>query len=287
MTSMSIALPTRVGAPSRREVVGAYVAGMYAIARRDLLSLLSYRFRFFTTLAGSLVNVILFYYVSRLVAHSRLGSADDYFAYVVVGLVIFTVLASTLSTMPQRLRQELVAGTFERLLVSPLGATAAIAGMTIFPFLMALVQGIVTLTFAGLVFGMPLHWGTSPLAILVALVGTLSFVPFALLIVALVLVFKQAGAGVGFLMTGISLVGGFFFPPDLLPSWVRWASEVQPFTPALELMRHFLVGTALTESIAVSLLKIGLCAGLLLPVSVWVVSAALRLSQRRATVTEY
>ncbi|HEX6490746.1 MAG TPA: ABC transporter permease, partial [Gaiellaceae bacterium] len=267
-TSISIQAPSRLRPRALPQVAGDYAAGMYALAKRDLLSLLTYRFRLYTQLAGSLVSVILFYYISRLVTHSRLGSSNDYFAYVVVGLVILTALGSTVTTMPARLHQELVAGTFERLLVSPFGATAAMAGMTIFPFVMALVQGIVTLAFASIVFHMPVHWSTAALALPVALLGTLSFVPFAMLIVAGSLVVKQASVGAGFVMTGISLVGGFFFPPDLLPTWIRWVSQVQPFTPALELLRHLLLGTALTESATLSLIKIGACAGILLPLSI-------------------
>ncbi len=286
-TSISAEMPRGLRSRALSQLFVEYAAGMYAIAKRDTLSLFSYRFRLYTQLVGSVVNVVLFYYISRLVTRSRIGSADDYFAYVVVGLVIFTVLGSTLSTMPTRLHQELAAGTFERLLISPLGATAGIVGMTIFPFVMALVQGTVTISVAALAFHMPIHWSTAGLAIPVALLGTLSFVPFAMLIVAGVLIVKQAGAGVGFVMTGISLVGGFFFPPELLPVWIRWLSEVQPFTPALELLRHLLVGTALTESAGLSFLKIGACAVVLLPLSVWSVAAALRFGQRRGTITEY
>ena len=286
-TSISLEAPNRLRSRLVPQFFGDYAAGMYAIAKRDALSLLSYRFRIYTQLTGSLVSVILFYYVSRLISHSRLGSANDYFAYVVVGLVILTALASTMTTMPARLHQELVAGTFERLLVSPFGATASMAGMTIFPFVMSLVQGTVTLAFAAIVFHMPVHWSTAPLALPVALLGTLSFVPFAMLLVAGALVVKQAGIGASFVMTGISLVAGFFFPPELLPAWIRWVSQVQPFTPALQLLRHLLVGTHMTESVTLSLVKIGGCAGVLLPLSIWIVWRALLFSQRRGTVTEY
>ena len=58
--------------------------------------------------------------------------------------------------------------------------------------------------------------------------------------------FKRA-PGIGFLLAGIALVSGLYFPVDLLPSWMRWLSEVQPFTPAVNLLRHVLVGLPMPD----------------------------------------
>ena len=48
------------------------------------------------------------------------SSSDEYFAFVVAGLLIMFVLQAA-AAAPLFLRQELVAGTFERSLVSPMG----------------------------------------------------------------------------------------------------------------------------------------------------------------------
>ena len=64
-------------------------------------------------------TLALFYFVSRLVAADRLGSPDEYFAFVAVGLVIISVLHSALG-LAETLQRELVAGTFERSAALPL-----------------------------------------------------------------------------------------------------------------------------------------------------------------------
>src|SRR5436190_6552880 len=173
-----------------------------AIVRRDRAAFLSYRMRFLSQLLGAFFSVVLFYYISRLVKVSTFGSPDNYFAFVVVGLVIMSSLVSTLSMLPGRIRQELVAGTLERLLLSPFGAVAAIMAMLVFPFVMAIVSGVVTITFAGLVFHMPIR-ATAPLALPAAALGAFAFAPFALFAGALVVVAKQAESGIGFMITGI------------------------------------------------------------------------------------
>jgi ABC-type multidrug transport system permease subunit len=195
-------------------------------------------------------------------------------------------LVSTLSLLPGRIRQELVAGTFERLLLSPFGPVAAMGSMMIFPFVLAIVNGAITISFAALVFDMPIK-ATAPLAIPAAALGAFAFAPFALLAAAVVVVAKQAQSGVGFLITGISLIGGFFFPVTLLPDWIEWTSNVQPFTPALELLRFLLAGTPIDGSVSMAILKMALFGGVLLVPATWALAAAIRLGQRRGTIMEY
>ncbi len=262
-------------------------AGGVAIATRDWLLFRSYRMRFFTQFIGGLFTVVLFYYISQIVSSSAFDSPEEYFAFVVVGLIVMEVLAGTLSAVPLAVRQELVAGTLERLVVSPFGTVAAVFSMLAFPFLLAFIRGVVTLTIATLAFGMPVVWETAPLAIPVAFVGAISFAPFTLMIAASVLTMKQAGAGTGLIMGVLALVGGFFFPVALLPDWLEWASKVQPFTPALNLLRNLLVGTPLEGSALGALARMVFFALVLMPVGVWVLRLAVRSAQRRGTITEY
>ena len=48
----------------------------------------------------------------------------------------------------------------------------------------------------------------------------------------------------GHVITAIGLIAGFYFPVSLLPDWIRWTSNVQPFTPSVDLIRHCLAGHA-------------------------------------------
>ena len=259
----------------------------FAILKRDALIFLSYRGRFFSQVFAGFFSVAVFYYVSRLVTAHTFRSSDQYFAYVVVGLATFGILTSTLVTLPADIRQELLAGTFERIMLSPFGAVWAIVSMTFFPFVMALTGGLVTLTLARAAFGMPIHWSTAPFAIPVVMLGALTFVPFGLFAAAAAIAVKQAAVGVGLIVTGISFFGGVFFPVTLLPGWIEWTAKVQPFTPTLELLRHLLIGTAMTESQSAALLKMSLFAAVLLPPAIALVSFAIRFAQRRGTIIEY
>ena len=184
-------------------------------------------------------------------------------------------------------RQQLVAGTFERNLVSPFGAVAGVASLLVFPFVLAFVLGAATLVLAAAVFGMDLEWATLPLAIPLGVLACLAFAPFALALAAAAILFKQTAAGTGFILTGISLIAGFYFPVTLLPEWIQWTSDVQPFTPAVELLRHVVIGSPLANSALVDVAKLAGFAAALLPLSFLVLKGAIKIGRRRATIIEY
>ena len=102
-----------------------------------------------------------------------------------------------------------------------------------------------------------------------------------------VVVIKQTTAGASVVVTGITLLAGIYFPVALLPHWIRWISEVQPFTPAVDLLRNTLVHTQLREAALVDLAKLLGFAIVATPLSLWVLSRAVRHGQRRGTIIEY
>ena len=264
----------------------AVVAGVGAVVVRDFRIFTSYRLRFLSEIVSAVLGVTLFYFVSRLVTGGTFKSSQEYFAYAIVGLAMLQVLTAAIVVLPMSVRQELVAGTFERVLVSPLGPVSGVLAMFVFPFFSAAVMALLTIAVGVFVFGMPIRWSTVALALPVALLGSLAFLPFAVLITGAVFVFKQAGAGAGFLVTCLALVAGVFFPVALLPDWIEWTSEVQPLTPALDLLRHLVVGTPIDSAWEPTVRLVAFTA-VLLPPSILVLRACLRHAQRQGTVLEY
>ena len=266
--------------------LAAYGSAASAVVRRDAALFFSYRTAFVTQCVSLVASVTLFYYLSRLVTIETFGSPDRYFQYVIIGLVIMQTVMGTLGSLPGAVRQELVAGTFERLVLSPFGAGAAVLSMLVFPFLRAVAFGVLMLIYAAIAFGLQLEWPTMLLAFPAATLAALAFVPFALMFTAAIFAFKQA-PGVTLVMTAIALTSGMYFPPDLLPSWIAWSSDVQPFTPAVDLLRHLTVGSDLAASAWADVLRLAIFATVLMPVALFAMGAALRFGQRRGTVTEF
>ena len=233
-----------------------------------------------------LFSLAVFYYISRLVRVEAFSSPETYFSFAAVGVIILQVLQSTLD-IPVAVRQELVAGTFERMAVSPFGPVGEHPGAV------PVSDG----------FGRRHHARDAgpaasscsastragrrvPLAIPVAAVGALALGAIALLFVAMIVRFKQA-PGAAYVLAAISLVAGFYFPATLLPWWLGWASDVQPFTPAVDLLRHLLVGLPLRASAWGDVAKLVGFSAVLLPLGVAGLAFAIDRSRRLGTLTEY
>lgn len=260
-------------------------AAFRAILERDFRMYMSFRTALGTQALSLVFTLALFYFVSRLVAPDQLGSPDEYFAFVAVGLVIISVLHSGLG-LAETLQTELVAGTFERLLVSPFGPVLGTIAMTVFPMTRALLMAVWTLTVAAVVFGVDIQWSTAALALPLGLLCAVAFAAIALVIGAAVVAFKRA-PGIAFVLAGIALVSGVYFPVAVLPGWIRWLSEVQPFTPAVNLLRHVLVGLPMPDPAWEYLLKLGGFALVALPIAGWAIGSAVQYAHRRGTLLEY
>ncbi len=274
------------GARVERVSAGAYASAAGAVLRRDLRLYLSYPGRFPMRVLTAVFSLALFHYISQLVAVDQFSDPEDYFAFVVVGLVILEVLQATLG-VGVALRQELLTGNFERVVLSPFGPVPGIAAMALLPLLLAFVLALVMLGAGALLFDLPVSWSQAPLAVPVALLGSSAFAALGLLFAAVVVLFKQATSAAAFFVAIISLLSGVYFPVALLPGWAEWLSGVLPFKPTVDLLRHLLLDTPMVGSVGAALAKLAGFVAVLTPLSLLALRAALRHTQRRGTIAEY
>jgi ABC-2 type transport system permease protein len=267
--------------------LSGYGGAAVGVLQRDAVIFTSYRLSFLAQLASTLFSIVLFYYISRLVTVDQFTSPDQYFAFAVIGVVTLEVVNTAAVLVPTALRGELVMGTFERLVLSPFGAVASAASMMLFPFAWVVTKTTIALAIATVAFDLPIQWPGAALAVPVAVLGALSFAPFGLLVTAVVLVMKQALGMTTWIVAALSIVAGFYFPVTLLPDWIEWFSEVQPFTPTIELMRSTLVGIDMSESAWLAVAKLVGFATVLTPIALWVLAKAVHASRRRGTIIEY
>ena len=266
-------------------VVVDYLSAIAATVKRDASIFASYRLRFVSQILAMLVTLTTFYYVAKLVRPDAVGPRGAYYAFAVVGIVIMAVLSSALSTSTV-VRMELMQGNFERMLISPLGPVGGVVAIAAFPILYSTFFAGLMLALAVGVYGIPLHAVGIPPALAVALLAAVAFACIGFLFVAALLAFKSV-QGAAWVIAAVSILGGAYFPVKLFPEWIRWTSEVQPFTPAVDMLRHLLVGTRPLQPFWIELLKLGAFTAVLIPVSAAALSFAVSWGRRRGTITEY
>jgi len=262
-----------------------FLDAVAATVKRDAAIFASYRLRFVSQILAMLFTLTMFFYVSKLVRPGAVGPHGSYYAFAVVGIVIMSVLTSALSTS-QVVRMELMQGSFERLLISPLGPVGGVVAVAAFPILYSMVFAGVMLALSVGIFGIPLHVLGIPAALVIAALGAVAFACIGLLFVAALLAFKS-GQGGTWAIAALTLLGGAYFPIRLFPGWIRWTSEVQPFTPTVDLLRHFLVGTPTVQPVWLEIVKLGAFTAVLIPLSAAALSFAVSWGRRAGTITEY
>lgn len=284
---IDIALP----AARRPRVVAAELAKVPAFLRRDFLLALSYRTTFVADIAGMLVQVLMFYFVGRLVSSNALpaygGARTSYLEFVVVGIALNTFIAIGLGQVAASVRSEQLMGTLESLLVTPTAPTTIQIGSVAYQLLYVPIRTVVFLTVAAAAFGLDFKLGGFTIAAFVILV----FVPFVwglgLITAAGMLTFKSGRSGIGFFIALLGLASGVFFPLELLPNWIQQASWANPLALAIESMREALLGGAGWGDVALKLVILTPLSALSLTAGVIAFRLALRREKRLGTLGLY
>ena len=128
-------------------VAGQYFGAVLATIRRDAAIFATYRLRIVTQVMTTMFTLTMFYYIAKLVRPDAVGGRGHYYAFVVVGTAIISVLTAALTTS-NIVRMELVQGNFERVVVSPLGPVGGVVALAAFPILYSIASAALMLGLA-------------------------------------------------------------------------------------------------------------------------------------------
>lgn len=263
---------------------------LIAFLRRDLAIQLSYRADFTLQTASTVLTLILFFYVGELVDDSSLSEETEtsagYFGFVVIGLALLRILASSLSSFANRLRNDQTSGTLEAMLASPVRASTAILFSAAFDLVRATFFAGVMIVAAIALFGLRLD--TDPLGVLVALVtvgGSLAlFAAVGMLLAAFTVVYKQSTAALQLLSTGLAVFSGVYFPLAVFPEALQTVGDLIPMTWAVDVCRSALLSGEIELD---RFLMLVASAAVLLPFSLIVVERAVAKARRQGTLGQY
>jgi len=265
----------------------AYAA--IAFVKRGAAIYLSYRIKFLLSLVSLSLSILTFALVGRVVEAAGTGFAErygtDYASFAIVGVTIHAVASRGLSCFRSAVRREQLQGTLEALLTSRLPASGAVLMAGLGDLAMGVAGGGVFLAAASALLDVRVLGGPHALSAVV-LYGAF-MAGLGLASAGCVLVSKE-GEPVSWLFGAASgLLGGVFFPVDLLPSWLARASRLLPTTHALALVRGAGPEPLGAASTSKSLIVLSCAAIASLVVGAAVLRAGYRCARRRGTLGEY
>lgn len=252
-----------------------YFEVVRSFARKDFMVAWSYRGTFIVTALGAFYQLLIFRFVSRLIGGGRLiGSPDEYFRYVVVGIILTGVLRAATSSAAANARRDQVEGTLEVLAAQPMPVSLLALGWSAWPVCEALVDAVLTLLIA-----IPLGFtqvSVQWLPLIVCLLLSVAvFLAAGFIAAALVVATQQGGQLPALIVAGVTLLSGAFFPLSVFPAWLRTIADLSPLTYALRALRASILSGSDTASMLHDLLIVAGSGAILLPLSVLCLSRAL------------
>jgi ABC-2 type transport system permease protein len=285
------ALETGLRPASRSTAVLEDLAKVPAFFRRDLLVLWSYRVAFLSDWVNLIVQVLLFYFLNRLIPSDKLprfGSRPtSYIEFVTVALVVTTFMQVSLGHLVSALRQEQLMGTLESLLLTPTAPTTIQLGSIAYDILYVPVRTAVFLAIMSGIFGVHFHLsGLVPTTAILAV-----FVPcmwgLGLLGAAGVLTVRRGSGVTGIAATALMLASGAYFPIQYLPAWLQNLTQYNPVTLALDAARQAMLGDAGWSVVWPAVLKLLPMASVSLMLGIAAFRLALRRERSRGTIGLY
>ncbi len=268
------------------EWLAARLTPIRTLAVRDLKIARTYRVAIVLELAFGLLNLAVFYFISRLIESGELAlpTPGSYFDFAAIGIAIAVVIEAGVAGISVRLREEQLTGTLEGLMLQPLRSSEFAIGLGALPLAIGSAR-VVAYLLAGVLFlGLDLgnaDWAGA-LIILISIVAALFSIGAA--VAAATLVVKRSEVVIGVAAFAIAILGGAFFPISELPEPIRQLAEVLPTRLVFDGARDaLLVGSGWGEEA----LGLGLFALIGLPLSFLLFRASLRSARRRGTLSEY
>lgn len=249
----------------------------------------SYRPNFFARYVEALTGVVFVYFLGKLFATPPAAVEAygvDYFTFALVGTAFSQYFNIVFRQFALGLREEMLTGTVEPLLVTVTSPTLALLGGSLWTVL----EGLVILFFQlGLGWLLGARFGDAnwAVALLVTLLALVSFSAWGIASAGFVLIFKK-GDPIAWLVAGTTFIfGGVYFPVTLLPPWLRIISYLLPVTYALEAIRGALfLGSTLRE-LLLPLAALTAFMVVLLPVSLWLFRHAIGRARRDGSLAHY
>ncbi len=217
---------------------------------------------FFYRLGASLAVV----YIGK----AQAASAPELVLYLAIGTLVWAYLSAIFDNIGEMIQWERWEGTIEYTLMAPVRRTTQMLGVSIFAIGYGLVRTVLLFGAIALFFDLNLDRPNYLSALVVLLVGSISFVGIGIMASTLPLLFTERGAQMLFAISSLLLlVSGVYYPISVLPGWMQRLALISPATYVLDGVRAGIIdgrGTAALWPELLTLLIIGIVT---IPAGVW------------------
>jgi ABC-2 type transport system permease protein len=262
----------------------------WAFFRRDMRIETSYKAGFVLRVGGALVTVAVFFFISRVFGDAAGAKLEryggNYFAFALIGIALTEYVGQGIGGLGVSIRESQTTGTLELMLLSPTRMTNILLSSSLWIYASA-TMSVVTYIVAGALLGVDFSVANIPAAILALALTLVSYSGLGVLAAALVILIKR-GNPLGWLIRGGSIVlGGVFYPTDVLPQALQVVAQALPVTHSLDVLRRtVLLGEGL-DQVAGGLLALVLLSAIYIPLGLLAFAGAVRIARTDGSLGHY
>jgi len=164
----------------------------------------------------------------------------SYFDFIAPGIMAMTVMMSVMTGLPAAISQEKEVGTLDGMMVAPINRLSIIVGKTLAQTARGLLQGVLILVLASILFGVSIQ-GSILLVFGLLLLGVFSFVGLGVVLTSFAKDQETAMMVMMTLMFPMMFLSGVFFPVQQMPWYMQDISKALPLTYAADALRKVMV----------------------------------------------
>ncbi|MCB8965493.1 MAG: ABC transporter permease [Chloroflexota bacterium] len=258
---------------------------------RDFYTEISYRLGFLVSLSGIFFRAFIFYFLAQLVNDSAAPLLTDYngdyFAFILIGIAFGSYFGTGLTGFTTALRQAQTTGTLESLMMTPTPVPMIIVGSAAWSYTYTTFRVLVYLLIGVFFLGLNLSQANYWAALVVLLLSIIAFASIGIMAASLIMVIKRGDPIAALFGNLANLVGGVYYPIEILPNWLQWLAKLLPITYALRAMRLALLNGAGWAVLAPDLVALTIFCLILFPVSLIVFHFAVERARADGSLAQY
>jgi ABC-2 type transport system permease protein len=164
----------------------------------------------------------------------------SYFDFIAPGIMAMTVMMSVMTGLPAAISQEREVGTLDGMMVAPINRLSVILGKTFAQMARGILQGVLILVLAVMLFGVTIH-GNILLVFALLLLGVFSFVGLGVVLTSFAKDQETAVMMMTTIMFPMMFLSGVFFPVEQMPWFMQSISKFLPLTYVADALRKVMV----------------------------------------------
>ncbi|HKP16224.1 MAG TPA: ABC transporter permease [Gemmatimonadaceae bacterium] len=261
-----------------------------ALIRANFLTAASYRLAWVMSIVGLGFQIVPTYYVGKTLdpylGAAIKGEGSDYFGFLVMGTVVYLLLAAAVDSLPRALERGINTGTLELIFSTPSSVPSLLVGLTGYELLWATARCFIVLG-AAAAFGFHAHWERFGEAAVILAMIVATYFGAGMVAGGMIIAYRRTGQLQTAVIVGSAMIGGVLYPTKLVPHWAARFSDVVPMTYGIRAVRRITIDDWPLRAVLPDVGMLAIFCVAFLAVGSLAMTHALRRARAEGTLSQY